>query len=92
MGEALGKALQTTPAGVAPQNAKDKHAQTIMDVLSAFKSADIQAAVKALKTDQVDVLMKYIYRGFASPDKFNPAMLLQWHEKVRFSGISTDVF
>lgn len=53
-----------------------------MRVLTAFKSADVEKAVKILDKNEQDVLMKYIYRGFAEPTEGVSAVLLTWHEKV----------
>jgi len=51
-----------------------------MEVLNSTKAtADF---VKSLATEQQDILMKYIYRGMASPDLYNSAVLLNWHERV----------
>lgn len=52
-------------------------------VLSSFKSSDIEKAVASLDRSGVDLLMKYIYRGFERPSDNSGAVLLQWHEKVR---------
>ncbi len=54
-----------------------------MDVLGAVKSADVLNIVKMLSSDEIDLLMKYIYRGMSLPERFQSATLLQWHEKVR---------
>lgn len=54
-----------------------------MRVLSSFKSSDIEKAVASLDRSGVDLLMKYIYRGFERPSDNSSAVLLQWHEKVR---------
>lgn len=51
-------------------------------VLSSFKSSDIEKAVSSLDRAGVDLLMKYIYRGFERPSDNSSAVLLQWHEKV----------
>lgn len=53
-----------------------------MEALQAAKVTDMQQIVKSMGVDQVDILMKYIYRGLASPEQFNSGILLQWHEKV----------
>ncbi len=59
---------------------KDKSFQLVVNVLSSFKS-DIESAVKSLDVDLIDVLMKYIYRGFEKDAK-NSNIFLNWHEKV----------
>ncbi len=42
----------------------------------------MSAVVKQLDSDQKDVLMKYVYRGFEIPSEGSSAHLLLWHEKV----------
>ena len=42
----------------------------------------MQAGVEALSTDELDSLMKYIYRGFARPTENSCEKLLNWHEAV----------
>jgi actin related protein 2/3 complex subunit 5 len=80
---ALTVLLETPPRGRDPVSAKDKSTQAVMDVLSSTKPADISNVLKDLGVNQLDVLMKYIYRGMASPEKFQSGILLQWHDKVR---------
>lgn len=54
----------------------------VLKVLSAFKSSDIEKAVQSLDRSGVDLLMKYIYKGFERPSENSSGVLLQWHEKV----------
>ena len=54
----------------------------MLDVLTRFKAADVEKAVNALGTEQIDTLMKYVYRGFAYPTENSCGILLVWHEKV----------
>lgn len=54
----------------------------MLKVLTAFKSSDIEKAVQSLDRNGVDLLMKYIYKGFERPSENSSAVLLQWHEKV----------
>lgn len=51
-------------------------------VLLAIKSSQIEESVAALDRDLVDVLMKYVYRGFESPSEGSSGHLLLWHEKA----------
>lgn len=48
----------------------------------AIKSGQIEEAVAALDRDLIDVLMKYIYRGFEFPSEGSSGHLLLWHEKA----------
>ena len=54
----------------------------VLDVLTRFRAADIEKAVKGLSNEQIDILMKYLYRGFASPTENSCGILLSWHDKV----------
>lgn len=60
-------------------------------VLMSFKSNEIEGAIKQLEPQEVDMLMKYIYRGFENADGSN-AQLLTWHEKVRTSQLFVILF
>jgi len=55
-----------------------------MKVLMAYKTSDIDSAVKALDQSKQDVLMKCVYRGFELSSDGNGygAQLLVWHDKV----------
>jgi actin related protein 2/3 complex subunit 5 len=51
-------------------------------VLMSIKSSQVEEAVQSLEPELVDVLMKYIYRGFEIPSEGSSAHLLSWHEKT----------
>lgn len=55
----------------------------VLKVLTNFKSSEIEQAVQSLDRNGIDLLMKYIYKGFEKPTENSSAVLLQWHEKVR---------
>mmetsp|Transcript_84163 Transcript_84163/g.133382 ORF Transcript_84163/g.133382 Transcript_84163/m.133382 type:complete len:151 (+) Transcript_84163:51-503(+) len=80
--EALKAALTNAPIMSKNQAVKDKAFGLVMRVLTAVKSAEVEKAVKTLDKNEQDVLMKYIYRGFAEPTEGSSAVLLTWHEKV----------
>lgn len=80
--EALEVILSNPPLGAKSQNVKDKAVQLAIRVLTRFKTSEIDAAVKSLDSKLLDVLMKYIYRGFEFPSEGSSASLLTWHEKV----------
>lgn len=63
----------------------------MLKVLSAFKSSDIEKAVQSLDKNGVDLLMKYIYKGFERPSENSSAVLLQWHEKVNIYTTLSDI-
>ncbi|CAB4405132.1 arp2/3 complex subunit [Rhizophagus irregularis] len=77
---ALIKAIENPPYGLFTIEAKDLNTQIVMEVLNSTKAT--VEFVKSLATEQQDILMKYIYRGMASPDLYNSAVLLNWHEKL----------
>jgi len=80
--EALQYVLQQAPAGSRSQPAKDAALAAVMRVLTAFRGADVEPAVKALTPEQTDLLMKYVYRGFEVPSEGSSGHLLAWHEKL----------
>lgn len=53
-----------------------------LKVLLAIKSTQIEEAVGNLCLDDIDILMKYIYRGFECPTEGSSGHLLLWHEKA----------
>ena len=61
---------------------QDKALQLALQVLQLFKAAEIDDCVKNLDQSSIDVLMKYIYRGFEVPSEGSSAILLTWFEKV----------
>lgn len=79
---ALQAVLKNPPINTKNQNVKDRAAVLVVKVLSSFKSSDIEKAVSSLDKASVDLLMKYIYRGFEKPTDNSSAVLLTWHEKV----------
>ncbi|KAM7336066.1 hypothetical protein ACRRTK_004559 [Alexandromys fortis] len=64
----------------------DRAGSIVLKVLISFKANDIEKAVQSLDKNGVDLLMKYIYKGFESPSDNSSAMLLQWHEKALAAG------
>ena len=61
---------------------KDRNFSVVLDVLTRFRTNEVEKAVKTLDSDQIDMLMKYIYRGFQEPTENSCGILLVWHEKV----------
>lgn len=49
---------------------------------SEVKANDVPDIIKSLSTEESSFIMKLIYRGFASPEKYNSGLLLAWHEQV----------
>lgn len=58
--------------------------QTLLTILNSTKSTDISGAIRLLPQDDQDTLMKYLYRGMATPGggDISCSILLAWHEKV----------
>jgi len=84
--EALKTCLRNAPVGSKSQPVKDNATQITLRVLMSIKSSQIEEAVQSLEPEMVDVLMKYIYRGFEVPSEGSSAHLLSWHEKAFANG------
>lgn len=83
---ALQAVLKNPPIHTKNQNVKDRAEGLVLKVLSSFKASDIEKAVQSLDKTGVDLLMKYIYKGFERPSDNSSAILLQWHEKALSAG------
>lgn len=78
--DALPLALNNPPTHAKQADVKDQNATIVLNVLTAIKEKDIEAAVNTLNADQLDVLVKYVYRGLATGEQ--SAALLRWHESA----------
>ncbi|KAL7740836.1 hypothetical protein ACLKA6_013683 [Drosophila palustris] len=85
--EALLSALQNAPLRCKNQHVKDNALNITLRVLLSIKSTQMDQAIDTLdQNDLIDVLMKYIYRGFEIPSEGSSGHLLQWHEKAFAKG------
>ncbi|RXN10360.1 actin-related 2 3 complex subunit 5 [Labeo rohita] len=75
-------ALRNPPINSKNPAIKERAQAVVLKVLTSFRSSDIEPAVKSLDKNGVDLLMKYIYKGFERPTENSSAILLQWHEKA----------
>ncbi|CAG5133806.1 unnamed protein product [Candidula unifasciata] len=83
--EALQHVLQNAPVGSKNQAVKDRAANLAVRVLTSFKG-DMDQCIKSLDNRSIDMLMKYIYRGFETPSENSSAVLLTWHQKAFAAG------
>ena len=60
--------------------------ELVISTLMMIKAGEIDKAVEQLDQDQVDALMKYIYKGFENPGESGSTHLLVWHEKAYATG------
>ncbi|XP_049687601.1 actin-related protein 2/3 complex subunit 5-like protein [Harpia harpyja] len=79
---AFHSALRSSPVNSKNQAMKEQAQGTMLKVLTSFKSSEIEQAVNSLDRNGIDLLMKYIYKGFEKPTENSSAILLQWHEKA----------
>lgn len=72
--------LNDPPLKCKDKALKERNSAAVGKVLTSMKEAGIKAVVDKLDEDQLDVLMKYIYRNLESGE--NSTILLKWHEVV----------
>ncbi|XP_074113194.1 actin-related protein 2/3 complex, subunit 5 [Cotesia typhae] len=88
--EALISALKAAPLESKNQQVKDNARNVTQKILLSIKSNQMDDVIAQLDRELMDVLMKYIYRGFEIPSKDSSSHLLLWHEKVyNISGIGS---
>lgn len=61
---------------------QEKALRLMMKVMLSIKSSQIDEVIQRLDIEQVDTLMKYVYKGFENPTEGSSAHLLVWHEKA----------
>lgn len=61
---------------------QEKVLRLTLKVLLSIKTSQIEDIISRLDVEQVDTLMKYIYKGFEIPSEGSSAHLLVWHEKA----------
>ncbi|KAB0797512.1 hypothetical protein PPYR_08505 [Photinus pyralis] len=80
--EALRAVLSNAPLGSKNQQIKDQALNITLRVLLSIKGSQIDEIVQSLDPELIDVLMKYVYRGFEIPAEGSSGHLLMWHEKA----------
>lgn len=61
---------------------QDKNAECVIMVMSGVREDQIENCLNDLSMDQMDILVKYVYKGLGMPRNNGP--LFKWHAKVRF--------
>lgn len=64
------------------QAAKDAIFAFVQQIVGTVKTGEVEKIVETLSDDELDVLMKYIYRAFEQPAGGSSGNLLVWHDKV----------
>ncbi|KAL1490471.1 hypothetical protein ABEB36_013159 [Hypothenemus hampei] len=80
--DALKLVLVNAPLGTKNQQIKDNALNLTLKVLFSIKTSQIEEALSSLDSDLLDVLMKYVYKGFENPSEGSSGHLLVWHEKI----------
>lgn len=80
--EALKLSLNSAPIGSKSQFLRDANFNLVLKILLSIRISEIESVVNELNFDEIDILMKYIYRGFEVPSDGSSANLLIWHDKA----------
>lgn len=85
--QALKACLQSPPYQSKGSSVKESATHLVVRVLSSIKTSEIAGALQSLNIEELDVLMKYVYKGFAlGLDGQQCGCLLSWHEKILAKG------
>ncbi|KAK9888428.1 hypothetical protein WA026_000676 [Henosepilachna vigintioctopunctata] len=84
--DALKLVLANAPLGSKNQQTKDNAFHLTLKVLLSIKPPQIEEAVSQLSPELLDVVMKYVYKGFEYPSDGSSGHLLLWHEKIYNQG------
>uniref|UniRef100_A0AC35TMM0 Actin-related protein 2/3 complex subunit 5 n=1 Tax=Rhabditophanes sp. KR3021 TaxID=114890 RepID=A0AC35TMM0_9BILA len=81
--EALKAALTNPPLNSKNKAITEKAVSTVVKVLTTVRSPDIAASLKSLDDDEIDILMKYIYKGMELMAEGGTCnSLLSWHSQT----------
>lgn len=80
--ELLEYILSNAPVNTKNQATKDAAFGYFMRAITSCKPTEVDVFLNKLDIDNRDMLVKYIYRGFAQSTDSSSAVLLNWFEKV----------
>lgn len=80
--EAMQHILSFNPQLCKDLNFKENAAHLMLQTMLNVKTSDIDSLLSNMDLDQLDLIMKYIYKGFESPSEGRSAHFLAWHQKV----------
>jgi len=79
---ALKAVIKNAPISTKGFEVKEKAFALAMKSMLAVRTSEMDGFVKSLDLHDLDVLMKYIYKGFEYPTEGSSGHLLAWHEKA----------
>eukprot|EP00297_Palpitomonas_bilix_P016680 CAMPEP_0113880646 /NCGR_PEP_ID=MMETSP0780_2-20120614/7907_1 /TAXON_ID=652834 /ORGANISM="Palpitomonas bilix" /LENGTH=125 /DNA_ID=CAMNT_0000867357 /DNA_START=104 /DNA_END=481 /DNA_ORIENTATION=- /assembly_acc=CAM_ASM_000599 len=79
------KAIASNPVYTSDEALKESDRKAVEQALSTVKEAAIDGAVGTLSVDEVDVLMKYIYKLLAGCE-IESKVLFKWHAALMKKG------
>ena len=79
---ALKKSLENPPIRIKVSSIKDDNADIVKNVMTSITDASIDSTLDGLDEEELDCLMKYVYRFLALP---NLPSMLKWHAKINSS-------
>ena len=80
--EALKLILNSDTIGHKSQFIRDANFSLIQRIMNSIRVSEIATIVNELNFNEIDILMKFIYRGFENPSDGSSANLLVWHDRA----------
>lgn len=72
--------LQTYLPPISSRLTQDKSMECVLMVLTGVREDQIETCLSGLSLDELDILVKYVYKGLGMPRNNGP--LFKWHAKV----------
>uniref|UniRef100_A0AC35G644 Actin-related protein 2/3 complex subunit 5 n=1 Tax=Panagrolaimus sp. PS1159 TaxID=55785 RepID=A0AC35G644_9BILA len=82
--ELLRELIKNAPLKSNNQNLKDQASQMAATALSSFKMDDVGSTISKLSTEELDILLHYVFRAFdfVEQQKISANVLLTFHDEI----------
>ncbi|KAK2719569.1 actin-related protein 2/3 complex subunit 5-C-like [Artemia franciscana] len=80
--DALKLILKNVPLSGKRNQAQDVMYSLALRAILSIKISQLDEFLGSLDKESLEILMKYVYKGFESPSEGSSGQLLNWHERI----------